>query len=320
MVALLLSPVLALALAAAPDAPPADAAAVPPADTAPAPSPPDAPPAVPAEAPAEPAPPAEIPVAPPPAPVKRPLRIAVQSVKVSGDLSPRLEPIFTASLVTELRKLDHASVIGMDEVRDLLAIESEKQTAGCNADSCLNELAEALGADLVVTVALAELDGAHLVSFRRLDARDGKTAGVDKRFDGGNGEELLGTIGPAVQELFNDFGLKEGAERGVDKEAGSRLNPPPLAPWMTIAVGAAAGGALVGAVGAGVVSKLLEQSVQARIDASVKTPANGAELKRDFDTSKNAAVVANVLYAVGAGLGLATGAMAIFTDWWGYGE
>jgi hypothetical protein len=247
------------------------------------------------------------------------VRIAVQRVTVTGDLSPRLEPLFTASLVTELRKLEGVSVIGMDEVRALLAIEAQNQEAGCDKDSCLNELADALGADLVVTAALAELDGAHLVSFRRLDARTSKSAGVDRRFDGGNGEELLSAIGPGVEELFPDVGLREGAARGVDKEVGNRLNPPPIAPWMTIATAAGAAAFLTGGLGAGAVSALITSSVQARIDASVEKPASGAELARDYDTAVLIAAVANTLYVVGGAVALAAGGMAFFTDWWGYG-
>ncbi len=313
---------MALALGArAQDAPASDAllpapapdALVPPAPAAQAPVVDDAPPIV---APA--APPGDMPTAPA-ASSRKVLRLAVQQVEAT-EVSDRLRAIFTASLVTELRKLNGVSVVGMDEVKALLEQEAMRQTIGCSEDGCLAELADALGADVLVLARIARLGGEHVASFRRVDARDGKTLGVDRRFAAGNGEEFLAAIGPAVAELFPDIPLREGTSRGVDKEVGRRLNPPPIAPWVLFTTAGIGAGALVVGGGAGVAAWVLAASVQRRIDESVRTPVRGAELKTDYDVAQVTAYAADGLLVSGAVVLAGAGVLALFTDFWGYGD
>jgi hypothetical protein len=111
-------------------------------------------------------------------------------------------------------------------------------------------VADALGVDALVVGNVARVGDEHLFSIKRLDP-SGKlsAAQVTRRFQAGNGEELLAAVGPAVAELFPDVPLRPGVERGVDKEIGRRLNPPPLPPWLFVA-GASTTTALALATGA----------------------------------------------------------------------
>ena len=303
MIALAVVVSLAGALASAADAPDAPA----PGDT---PAPVDAP-----------APVAPAPV--PPAPAHpRLARVVVQDVVVDAgiDGATRLRAIFTSALVSEVRKLDGVSVVGLDEVRALLDHEADKQLVGCDEKGCLAEIADAIGADVVVTARLSTIAGSHVLAVRRLDAVTAMVSGVDRRFDADNGEEFLAAVGPVVAELFPDHALAKGKTRGVPQELALRLNPPPLPPWAFFTtVGVGAGVLAVGAV-AGVTSNVLTASVQQRIDASVAQETAGRPLKSDFDVAVGAADAANALFIAGGACAIAAGTMALFTDFRGYGE
>ena len=112
-----------------------------------------------------------------PAPVQR---VAVYELQTSPEFGPRLGPVVTASLVAEVRKLEGLSVIGMDEVQAMLDLESQKQLVGCVDDSCLSEIAAALGADIVVVGSLARVGADSVFGARRIDQR---SAAVSKQVD-----------------------------------------------------------------------------------------------------------------------------------------
>lgn len=254
------------------------------------------------------------------APVRTVRRIAVADVETT-DLAPRLESIFTGALVSELRKLAAVSVVGMDEVRAVLDQEAQRQAVGaCTESSCLSDVADALGAEILVTARLGRVDGSDVISFRRIDMRDGKSNGVDRRFDEGDGEGFLAAIGPAVAELFPDLPLRAGATRGVAEEVGRRLNPPPLPPWSFFATAGAGVALLSGGAAAGLVTNGLTDGINARIASSSTTPIAGADLKRDQDVAQGTANTANALFVAGAVVAAAATGMAFFTDFWGYGD
>lgn len=261
------------------------------------------------------APPATTPT--PPATTRpRLVRVVVQDVVVAdGDL--RLQRIFTASLVTEVRKIDGVSVVGMDEVRALLDQAANAQMAGCSEEGCLAELGDALGANIVVTASLSRLADDSLVSFRRLDVSTATPTGVDRRFARGDGTEFLAVIGPAVAELFPERPLRAGVVRGVDQEAALLLNPPPLPPWLFWTTSVAASASLLTGAGAGVVSRLFTDSAQRRTDDSVSGAVAAIDVKRDFDTASQSAVVANSFFVAGAALAVGSVGVWFFTDFAG---
>jgi hypothetical protein len=247
------------------------------------------------------------------------VRVVVQEVEVPPG-EERLRAIFTSSLVTEVRKLAGVSVAGLDEVRALLDVAADRQMAGCDEAGCLSEVADALGASVVVNARLSTLGEENIIAFRRLDATTGKVSGVDRRFAKSDGEEFLAAIGPAVAELFPDFALRAGASRGVDKEAALRLNPPPLQPWMFVTIAGASGVALATGGAAGALSALFEGRAEEKIARSVTTAIDGVDVKRDVEAADASALVANVALVTGGAL-LAGAAVAFFfTDFEGYAD
>ncbi len=266
--------------------------------------------------------PTEAPAADPQKPrFQRALRVATYDLETES-VEPAVARVLTDSLVAELRKLERLSVIGMDEVREMLAHEVDKQLLGCNTDdSCLVELAGAIGADNLVTGKLVKVGDEYALVLRRTDQRQGAVvATVNRRLRVASDAELLLAVGPAVEELFPDTVLKPGAQRGVGDEIVLRLDPPPVPRWaFWTGAGAAGGAAILGAT-----FGLLARNAEARRDLYVARGQDevidAAELGRKTGRAEAFALTANVFFVSAAVLAVATGVSAPFVDWQGHGE
>jgi hypothetical protein len=245
---------------------------------------------------------------------EQPLRIGVVDVGESN-VGPLIANVVEDALLVELRKLSRSSVIGWKEIRSMLDVEASKQSLGCSDESCLSEIADAVGVDVLVVCSVAHTDSS-IIAVRRIDQRQAKVVGdVQKVLPRGNGGEFLGVIGPIVAELFADLPLRRGAVRGVTPEVARALSPPPVPPWATWATagvgvaGIAAGGVLVASatqLHAGYVDYANRGKNEVIDGATLVDKGNAA------NTTLNAGVVVG---AVGVGLGAVAGAMAVFTDW-----
>jgi hypothetical protein len=245
------------------------------------------------------------------------LRVAVMDLKLGETILPRTGRIVADNIVSEIRKLQGVTVVSMDELRTMLEEEANRQTLGCDEkSSCLAEITDALGADVIIVGSVADLDGARVFSLRRVEQNKAAVAAdVNERLVAAGGEELLAAVGPSVAKLFPDTPLKPGEQRGVAPERARLLNPPPLPVWSTVAVAGAGVVALAGGVGLGVAAANEADGLQAQLDASVTSPTQGKLIVERQQRVDQLALAANVLYiAAGAGA-LSTGAMALFTDW-----
>jgi TolB-like protein len=247
----------------------------------------------------------------PAADAKRFLRVAVYDFSTDG-LEPRVGRFVTDSMVAELRKLEGVSVVAMDEVRAMLNHEANRELVGCaDGESCLSEI----GVDEIVVGSLASVGGASVVTIRRIDQANARAVGsISERLVPAGGEEFLAEVGPAVEKLYSDKGLRVGATRGVPAEQARRLNPPPLSPWMPMATGGASLIVLAAAGFAGIASLGEEARLRELVADAKETETSGAQLVAAADGSSSLALTANVLYASAAVVGLAAVAMVPFTD------
>lgn len=261
--------------------------------------------------------------APPPtgsAPPRKALRVAVYEVETTG-VEPRVAGIVTDALLAELRKLQGVSVVGMDEIRAMLDHEAKRQLAGCEAnEACLAEVAGALGADVVVLGSIARVGEENVFGLRRVDQRTTQVVGqVTQRLVPAGGEEFLGAVAPAVEELFPDLLLQPGRTRGVAPELALRVRPPPLPPWVFWSTASVGGMLAVAAASAGVVN-VVERAAFEQLLAPADGVADGNALVK----SRASVATSAWLFwgCVGGGavvLGTA-GVEALFVDWWGYGD
>lgn len=248
-----------------------------------------------------------------------PQRIALYDLE-STTVDPTLARVVTDALAAELRKLEGLTVVGMDEIRAMMAMEAEKQLMGCSDDSCLAEIAEALGVDGIVIGNLAAVGDETIFGLKRIDQRAAKTVGqYTQRLTAATGEECLAVVGPAIEQLFPERGLLPGQTRGVAPELALRLNPPPLDPWVFYTGAAVTGGALLVGLGAAAVNAAAWGVAASSTDASVTGAAvDGGELAGTIGLVRGSfwgTVAAGAAMIV---LGSATGVAALFTDWHGY--
>jgi hypothetical protein len=274
-----------------------------------------------AQASAPPVEPSSAPASAEPAQSAKVLRFAVRDV-AAAESDHRLARVLTDALVTELRKLNRTSVLSMDEVRAVLAFEADKQLAGCEASSCLAELADALGVDLLVLSSLTTVGDERVLTIKVLDPNEGKAVGeVTKRVAIVDGSECLAAIGPAVADALPHLPLRPGAVRGVDERLALVLNPPPLSPWIPAAGTLVATTLFVGAGAAGAVNLMAVGRADGLASrATLEKPASGAALVAEQQLVESSFWVAigfggaGVLAAAGAGVA------ALFTDWSGARE
>jgi hypothetical protein len=168
------------------------------------------------------------PIAPAPAPaVEGVKRIAVMKTDVAGDVDAALGPQVTARLADEIRRATGAQVISSDEMIALLKHEKDRAILGdCKEDeSCIAEIAQALGADVVVAAKLSKVENAIGLAVSAVDAHSAGVKGRVNETWGGDVVNLLTLIKPVVVKLFATpgSGVPTGRVDVVGAIAGSRI-------------------------------------------------------------------------------------------------
>lgn len=263
-------------------------------------------------------PPPEPATATEPGKAQRVLRMAVTDVAHDADLEPRVARIFADSFAAELRKLNLVSVISMDEVRSMLSVEANRQAVGCSEDeSCLAEIADALGADVVISGSIAFLDDRRVLSLKRIDQKMAiVTLAFEERLVRADGEELLAAIGPAVEHLFPDRSLQKGKVRGVAPEKARLLHPPPLHTWATGSVAGLSAVAGAGAIFTGILAQTEANATQALLQQSTpENPADGARVGDSQARFDGLALTSNIMTVSAIVIGIGAAVMVPFTDW-----
>lgn len=93
----------------------------------------------------------------------------------SVEVTPEKAQFFALHLASALRTRG-LSVITAQDIAAVLGVERQKQLLGCNegGSSCMLELSNALGAQLVLTGVVAKLESSYQVNLRVLSSLDGK--------------------------------------------------------------------------------------------------------------------------------------------------
>jgi TolB-like protein len=263
------------------------------------------------------------PAAPPPdaRPVERRIvRVAMNDVAVDG-VDPRVARVVAEGLLFELRKLERTNVISFDEVRQMLNLEAEKQAMGCeSSESCLAQIADALGVDYLLLVSLARVGDTHVFGVRLLDQQNAAAAATfNKVLPAGNGVEFLGEVGPAIEALFPTVPLRTGQTRGVAEEQARRLVPPPVPPALFWSGVATSGTLLVGAAVAASAQVIFQGEYKAVLQRSQTNVESGATLVQLGEATRTAEVAGWALLGAGVVVGGLSIAMAPLTDFHGYG-
>ena len=167
------------------------------------------------------------------------IRVAVYDLQLVN-VGAGLGSATTEALLQEVRKLEGISAIGMDEIREMLDFEAQRQALGleCEADdACFAEIAGALGVDEIITGKLTEQADGRMMFIKRINQRRAEVvASHTERLTIGSGESLL-AIGPTTAKLYPKRSYRPGTTPGVPDQLVLRLNPPPIPRLVTEVAG-----------------------------------------------------------------------------------
>lgn len=154
-----------------------------------------------------------------------PRRIAVMKTEVGGGFDPAVGPQLTSRLAEAIRQQTGAEVISSDEIVALLKHEKDKAILGeCKEDeSCLAEIASALGSEAIVTARLSRVEGGTLLSVSLVDAMSASVRGRVSETWGGEPLLLLSLAPPVVTKLFATSSIPKGAVDVVGAQPGSTI-------------------------------------------------------------------------------------------------
>lgn len=216
--------------------------------------------------------------------------IAVLPLEVGPGVDAKLAEVVTTGLVQEIERRAHTDVIATKDIQTALGFERQRQLVGCsNEESCLAELAGALGTRLLVSGSLARVGESYVFSAQLFDLTASRVARrFQHRVKASSPEAFLDAVPIAAEALFPDVAA------------------PPAASMSRRTTGWLIGGA--GVVAGGVGALLGVQSLRVAEGAT----APGANYSVELASAQRFAIGADALYVLG-GAGLCVGAWLIVT-------
>lgn len=116
--------------------------------------------------------------------------LAALDVTTMRGVDRSLGTIVSDAILTGLKAGgDFGSVMGASDIAAVINLEQQKQALGCDDDSCLAQLAGALGVPYLFTGSLGIVGGRYLLSLKIINVEDGK--GVARVSAGFEDERLL---------------------------------------------------------------------------------------------------------------------------------
>lgn len=116
------------------------------------------------------------------------------------DLKPGEVETLTSLITAHLARYPQLDVMSGADIKRLVDLEAQKQSAGCDEGSCLSEIAGAIGAQLVFFGQAGKLGGTIVVTLNVFDAAKGQAVGrqpIEARDLG----QLPALVGPAIDQM-----------------------------------------------------------------------------------------------------------------------
>jgi hypothetical protein len=184
-------------------------------------------------------------------------------------------------------------VLTATDLRRLAALESEKQAAGCEAQSCLAEIANAMGAQYVVFGSVGRIDASYVAELTLFEAAAAKP--ISRRDI--KGDSLSALIARVPRETHALAGTLLPPYAGPDPDAEVDSGPNVLLIVGAVAGGVGAAAALGGAGGAGfAASRVMDQKAAAA----------------DRNGMKTVGAASTIVLGAGGALAALGGAVAVF--------
>jgi hypothetical protein len=120
---------------------------------------------------------------------------------VAAGVPPESVATLGAIVAEELVAIRGARVVGRDDIRAMLALEANKQLAGCDDVSCLAEIGGALGVDYLVAGSVGMIGEVYVVGLRLIEPQRASVASRVSESFTGRPEQLVGAVRHAARRL-----------------------------------------------------------------------------------------------------------------------
>lgn len=166
-----------------------------------------------------------------------PMQLALPSLQTAG-VDAEKNAFYAGHLAQQLSLQPDVRCMTSAEISSLLGLERQKQLLGCDSDaanSCMAELANALGVDGIVTGNIGKVGTGYQVNLRILSARDGKQLAAASS-SASNEDDLLKLLNRTAPDLAAQLRASLGRPALVEQAPGLRRWA-----WIPAATGVAAG-------------------------------------------------------------------------------
>jgi TolB-like protein len=258
---------------------------------------------------------------------RKQVKVAVMEIRALGT-DAHMSDLLSEVALTEVGSMDRIDVIGRSDIESMLGFEKQKKILGCTEEaSCLAEIGGALGVEYVVVGSLGRIGGLYRLDMKIVETAKGRVRGRTGESVEGKEETLVVAVQRAIHRLLDPLVRPAGAEppppflatpvtpaapaaTPVVPPKTLKQEPPAKAgssrkTWGYV-IGAVGIAAIAGGAGAGI-------SAKSAYDDEKAAAASGdlATFESSRDTAKSRALIADVLYGVGA-IGLGVGAYLVF--------
>ncbi|MEW5850110.1 MAG: hypothetical protein AB2A00_15075 [Myxococcota bacterium] len=133
--------------------------------------------------------------------------VAVSEVTGEVGISEGAARLVTDEVIDVVRRSGAFSrVLTSRDMVAVLGLERQRQLLDCSTESCVAELAGALGVDFILVGTVGRLGELHLLNLRLINARSAEVvAGATHR--GRSEDVLVEGVRPAIQQLLREAGL-----------------------------------------------------------------------------------------------------------------
>lgn len=235
--------------------------------------------------------------------------LLIMNFTIKGDVDPGIASTVNDILASSMVRTGRFKVMTGDDIQSLMALEAGKQATGCESESCLAEIAGALGAELVVTGRVGRLGSLYVVKLSLIEPASASTLGLET-LEAESVEDFAKRLRPLSKRFaalaYGETYTEEAAKPPV---AQAPTTPAPaaeeseggLGTMLLIGGSVIGGGALVTAVAAGAFATVGLIAVN---DAT--TAGTDKELHRNLGpTLLSVAAAAGAIAVVGGGIAAA---------------
>jgi len=130
------------------------------------------------------------------------IKVGVVGLVARTGLEQAVADLYCDALVGELRKRPGMTITDRNDIAASLGAEKEKQLLGCSSDSCMADLAGALGVEQLVRGTVGRVGKSLLVNFTLVDSKKGQALNtVNERLKSSSDEAFFDALPDLVNQL-----------------------------------------------------------------------------------------------------------------------